>query len=69
MEGISSESSRDHRGGRAGGRKAALLPVLTLFLQGNGGQAVAEQNTVGNKGELNNFKPQTLHSTPSHEDQ
>lgn len=65
MEGISSESSRDHQDGRAGGRKAALLRVLTLLLQGNGGQVVAEQNTAGNREELN-FKPQTVSSTSGH---
>ena len=65
MEGVSSESSRDRQDGRAGGRKAALLRVLTLLLRGNGGQVVAEQNTAGNREELNNLKPQTASSASS----
>lgn len=66
MEGISSESSRDRQDGRAGGRKAEMHHVLTLLLWGNGGQVVAEQNTAGNREELNNLKPQTISSTSSH---
>lgn len=59
MEGISSESSRERRSGRAGGRQAVQLGMLTFLLQGNGGQVVAEHSTVGNGEEFNKRKPQT----------
>lgn len=42
------------REGLVGG-EAELLHGLTLLLQGQGGQAVAEQNTTGSMEELNRF--------------